>query len=70
MSTLSIVVQQPGIQIGLQALQVGIDSFPESDLVEILQYRLMESLTDTVLDTLTQLSHNGRTGANLFGFSP
>jgi hypothetical protein len=43
-----IVVQQPLIQINLQAFQICVELLPESDLVKFLQDGLVEMLTDTV----------------------
>ena len=48
MSPFIIVVGHPVVKIDLQLLHALVDLFPESDLVKLLQYRLVEALADTV----------------------
>ena len=48
MSPFIIVVGHPLVKIGLQLLHALVDLFPESNLVKLLQYRLVEALADTV----------------------
>jgi len=45
---LAVVVRQPDIQIGLQFIQREVELAPERDLVELLQDRLVEALTDAI----------------------
>ena len=42
MGALRVVVNDPGIQIGLQALQVRVELFAEGHVVELLQDGLVE----------------------------
>ena len=48
MSPFVIVVGHPLVKIGLQLLHALVDLFPESYLLKLLQYRLVEALADTV----------------------
>jgi hypothetical protein len=45
---LAVVVRQPDIQISLQLIQREVKLASECDLVELLQNRLVEALTDAV----------------------
>jgi len=48
MGTFIIVVFKPIVQILLQLIEVTVELFPESYLVELLQDCLVEALADTV----------------------
>ena len=48
MSPFIIVVGHPLVKIDLQLLHALVDLFPESNLLKLLQYRLVEALADTV----------------------
>lgn len=48
MSPFIILVGHPLVKIGLQLLHALVDLFPESNLVKLLQDRLMKPLADTV----------------------
>ena len=48
MCALLIVEHQPVIQIPLQGLKVGVQRFPESDRVELVQDRLVKTLANAI----------------------
>ena len=48
MDTFLIMVLQPSIQICLQVVKIIIDLSVKSHSVELIQHRLVKSLTDTV----------------------
>jgi hypothetical protein len=48
MRALVVIVMQPVIQIGLQRVDAVVELFAERNLVELLQDRLMEPLTDPI----------------------
>ena len=43
-----IVLSNPGIEIGLQLLDTGIDTLAEGDLIELVQHRLVKAFADTI----------------------
>ena len=48
MSTLCVVFHQPLIEVSLQRLQIAVEPFAKSNLIKLLQDRLVEPLTDAV----------------------
>ena len=48
MSSFSVVVMQPLIQIGLQRIDAFVELLAERDLVEFLQDRFMEPLANAI----------------------
>jgi len=48
MSTLCVVFHQPLIEVSLQRLQTAVELFAKSNLIRLLQDRLVEPLTDAV----------------------
>ena len=48
MSTLCVVFHQPLIEVSLQRLQTAVELFAKSNLIKLLQDRLVEPLTDAV----------------------
>src|SRR6185295_11683664 len=48
MWSLVVVPGDPGIEVGLQLLDAGVDAFAERHLIEFLQDGFVEALTDAV----------------------
>ena len=48
MWALLIVAGDPGIEVGLQLLDAGVDALAEGDLVELVQQRFVKALADPV----------------------
>jgi hypothetical protein len=46
---LLVVVDKPGIEIGLQLVDRAIDLFAERDTVEFVKQRAMEALADSII---------------------
>ena len=55
MRTLAVVVIDPVVQIPLQLVNGSVDLAPERHLVELLQDRFVESLTDAIGLRVTHL---------------
>ena len=47
--TFFVVAHQPGIQIGLQLLQGGVDLLSEHQPVELIEHRFMKTLADPMV---------------------
>src|SRR5215831_8513646 len=48
MRPLIIILDQPGIEIGLQLVDVAINLLAERDPIELVQHGAMETLTDSI----------------------